>query len=137
MLFNLMDAVLLRTLTEKSYLKFGQHADFRVGELLKMDKKKYLRWVYFNCSMISFVPELLDTLNIGEEWRINKPGTDPEKGEQFLNNIINNTWEHRKERNMNRKKDYLKKERMQYFSRDKVQFSKSSLQSINQGHKHF
>jgi hypothetical protein len=73
---------LLRTLTAKSPLKFGQYSDSRVGELLKMQFSEggvYLSWVYFHCDKISFVPEVLEELRIDEDLIIEKPGKDPSK----------------------------------------------------------
>ena len=67
-----------RKLTEKSLMKFGQFADTTVQQLIDIHKVRYLRWVYYNCSQIDFCETVLDTLRIDEEWRINKPGTDPD-----------------------------------------------------------
>ncbi len=134
-----MDAVLLRTLTEKSYLKFGQFQKYRVGEVLIMGQKKYLRWVYFNCSMINFNDELLDKLNITEDFRIPKPGTEPEKYKQLTDLIYGalspNNSLYTQERNAIKSREHFAKEGLKNLNRDKVYFSKSSLQAINQGHK--
>lgn len=79
--------ILLRTLTQKSYLKFGKHADLRVGDLLSGHKKRYLRWVYFNMSMINFNDEVLEILDITEEYKIDKPGKK-EGGQEVINDLM-------------------------------------------------
>lgn len=60
-------------------MKFGKYADLTVGQLFDLTKAAYLRWVYYNCSMINFNEEILELLRIDEEWRIDKPGKYPEK----------------------------------------------------------
>ena len=72
--------VLLRTLARKSVLDFGKHKDRSVQQLLDLKHYRVLRWYYYNCSMISFLPDILDEIGIPEESRIAKPGKDPEKG---------------------------------------------------------
>ena len=71
-----MDRVLLRKLTRKSTLRFGKHYDLTVEQVLTIDLiagMKYLRWVYYSCSNITFADELLDYLGIHEKIRISKP----------------------------------------------------------------
>ena len=70
--------IYLRTLTERSQLKFGKHYDLTVHELLILQKHRYLRWIYFNCSMITFMPNILELIRIDEEFIIDKPGKAPE-----------------------------------------------------------
>jgi len=73
--------LLLRTLTRKSYLKFGKYADIRVGNLLDLgiSEREYLLWSYYSCSMINFNDDVLAELGITEEFRIEKPGKDKRK----------------------------------------------------------
>ena len=67
----------MRTLTLKSKIGFGRFADLRVGEVLNIYKKKeYLRWIYYNMSHISFMPEILEEIDVINE--INKPGKSPD-----------------------------------------------------------
>ena len=73
-----MDVPLLRTMTEKSIMGFGRHTDLSVGQLLALRHTKYLRWVYYNCSKITFTEEILKKIHIGEDYRIDKPGTNKE-----------------------------------------------------------
>jgi hypothetical protein len=71
-------ATLLRTLARKSVMKFGRYPTDTVENLLKMGKHGYLRLVYFSCSNISFLDDILDELEITEALRITKPGKDPQ-----------------------------------------------------------
>lgn len=65
-----------RTLTEKSKMGFGKNHDLTVKSLLATNQNDYLRWVYYNCSHISFMPNILDILCITDDFRITKPGID-------------------------------------------------------------
>ena len=58
------DVVLLRKLSRKSIMKFGVHSLYTVQEIINLNKKKYLRWVYFNCSNIDFMDDILDEIRI-------------------------------------------------------------------------
>lgn len=78
-------AILLRTLARKSVLDFGKYKDRSVQQVIDLKNVRMLRWYYYNCSMISFLPDILDEIGITEEWRINKPGKDPEKGKKLDN----------------------------------------------------
>ena len=67
----------MRTLTLKSKLGFGKHCDNTVKEVLEVFKSKdYLRWVYYNMSHISFMPEILEEIDVYVI--IPKPGKAPE-----------------------------------------------------------
>jgi len=70
------DVTLLRTLTEKSQMKFGRYADFTVREIMATvkDHKNYLAFCYFSCDMISFHDDVLKEIGITEELKIKKPG---------------------------------------------------------------
>jgi Rps23 Pro-64 3,4-dihydroxylase Tpa1-like proline 4-hydroxylase len=72
------DVTLLRKLTRKSIMKFGQYSDLQVQNLLDLQRYKYLRWVYFNCSNISFVDDILDEIRIPLNFRIVKPSKNPD-----------------------------------------------------------
>jgi hypothetical protein len=75
--------VLLRKLTNKSVLNFGKYFDLTVQQILDTKKRKYLRWVYFNCSNITFTDELLDELLIPFDYRFDKPSKNIELGEKL------------------------------------------------------
>lgn len=129
-----MSVVLLRKLTEKSTLKFGKYADLTVLYLLEHQKKNYLRWVYFNSSNITFTDEILDKLNITQEFRFDKPNKNEDLFKKFSDFI--DSFRTEKSREISDKKVLKKNKailvRNQKF--DKTFFSKSSLQKRNHGH---
>jgi hypothetical protein len=72
-----MTRVALRTMTEKSTFKFGKYADLTVRQLIQLKGLtgiRYIRWVYFSMSNISFNEEILKEIGIHEAIRIQKPG---------------------------------------------------------------
>jgi len=130
-----MEVTNLRILTRKSYMKFGRFADIRVGEVIDNFRKKgYLRWVYFNCSNISFCDDLLDELDIAEPWRIEKPGKNPDMYDNVLDCIspVNISINYRKHMQRSKTKriaavDYKVKSYINHTT------SKAYLQRLNQG----
>lgn len=72
---------MLRTLTLKSQLKFGKMADFTVEEIIQIEHEDYLRWVYYNSSNITFMPEILQQLGLTQ--LIQKPGINRELWEEI------------------------------------------------------
>jgi len=73
-----MDTIRLRTMTEKSIIGFGKFTDISVQNLIDMKKTREIRWIYFNCSLLSFKDNILDWAGITDEYRIEKPGTNKE-----------------------------------------------------------
>ena len=69
--------MVLRKLALKSILNFGKYGDYTVTQLMQINKHMYLVWCYYNCSHISFLPEILEMLDITEDRSIEKPGKDP------------------------------------------------------------
>lgn len=67
----------LRKLTKKSTLKFGKWAQLSIENLIKMESN-YLRWIYFDCSNIDFMDDVLTEIGITDEYKIKKPGKNPE-----------------------------------------------------------
>jgi len=70
-------SVRLRTLALRSPLNFGRHHDMTVQQvidLMQIGGLRYLTWVYYNCSNISFNTEILDILCIKGDNVIEKPG---------------------------------------------------------------
>lgn len=141
--------VLLRTLARKSVLDFGKYKDQSIQQILDLKKHRYLRWIYYNASKISFLPEILDEIGITEEWRIDKPGKNPEKGEELdkTKDEKFNNWLHAKTEEGNdleaikqaaKKKSMMKKERnrtaMQIDRKDRKYFSKAAMARRNHGH---
>jgi len=81
----LIDMILKRTLTRKSILGFGysENRDLSVQMLLDLKRHYILISSYFNLDKINFTDDILDELGITEEWRIDKPGKNVEKGKEF------------------------------------------------------
>jgi len=75
----------LRKLTPKSKLGFGKFSDLTIGELLILRKTVYLRWVYYNCSMIDYDDVIFSSIHMNEKHKIEKPGVNPD-----LYEIVNN-----------------------------------------------
>jgi hypothetical protein len=127
------NVTLLRKLSLKSKLNFGQYADLSIQEIINLEKKSYLRWVYFNCDKITFFDEILDEIKIPLEFRIEKPNKNPEKYIE-LNEIIKSKMTGlSKYINEKKKKKYQKVQRKISVSFDKKIFSKDSLRLKNQG----
>lgn len=140
--------VLLRTLARKSVLDFGKHEGRTVQQVLDLKHTRLLRWYYYNCSMISFLPDILDEIGITEEWRIDKPGKDPEKGDMLDRRKDAATAKHRIEsfengdlKEMGRISHQMAKQRkrskakyIQFAKNDRKEFSKGNMAWKNQGH---
>ena len=127
------DITLLRKLSLKSKLNFGQYPDLSIQELINLERKSYLRWVYFNCDKITFFDEILDEIKIPLEFRIEKPSKNPEKYIE-LNEIIKSKMSGLTEYITEKKKEkYQKVKRKMSVSLDKKTFSKDSLRLKNQG----
>lgn len=85
-----MDVTLLRTLTSKSFLKFGKYFDLTVQGVINMYQEKglyYLTWVYFNSSKINFTDDILSQLGIESDDIIVKPGKICD--EQIIRDALN------------------------------------------------
>lgn len=138
----------LRTLARKSVLDFGQFEGRTVQQMLDLKHYRILRWYYYNCSMISFLPDILDEIGITEEWRIDKPAKDPEKGkeldsinEQKIATVRKIGYESgdigimsRTRRQKSKEKKRAMGKYSQFLHNDSSKFSKESMQSRNQGH---
>lgn len=131
-----MDRTLLRTLTEKSTMGFGKFNDLRVGDLLKLGKWAYLRWVYFNCSMISFIPSVLIEIQLNKDWEILKPGIDKELGIEYEERYGSQRKRYGLEKYVINKitKKIIKGSANRAWYRQKDYYSKGSMQRRNQGH---
>ncbi len=77
-------AILLRTLSFKSKLGFGDNAHLIVEDVIKAGRQADLVWAYYNLSMISFLDDVLDALGINKEERIAKPGKDSILGDPIV-----------------------------------------------------
>lgn len=129
-----MDTIRLRTLAWKSILGFGKYHDLSVQEIYNLHNTRYLRWCYFNCSMISFNDEILEKLKIYDDYKIDKPGKDPELHEK-LNSLIKSYMKREYILGASQKKKVMRKIRKAKVDSYsfKVQ-TKNTLKNKNQGH---
>jgi hypothetical protein len=127
------DVVLLRTLTEKSTLGFGQYFDMTVFKLIEMQRCQYLRWVYFNCSNVSFCESVLNELKITEEFRILKPGKNNNLYLEIQNKLREDLPDWKKEKIEKRAKNHSKAKTIHSVKSHKAENYKSVLQRKNHG----
>jgi len=88
-----------RVMTEKSIVGFGRFSNNRIEQLITTERIVDVVMMYFGLSHISFCDDLLLKMKITNEWRIQKPGTDKDKGEKFLNDCYSDSMEKRELRN--------------------------------------
>ena len=133
------DVVLLRKLTRKSVLNFGQYEGMSVQQLLDTKKQNYLRWVYYNCSNIDFFSDVLDELRIAKDFIITKPSKNPEMFLKLKEHIFECLPEQLKEMTIKNRGKKAKKINnavaIKASKVDKIKFSKNSLIRKNHGHK--
>lgn len=63
-------------------MKFGKYADLTVQQVID-HYPRYIRWVYYNSSNITFLDDILNEVSIVEELRIDKPGINREMFENI------------------------------------------------------
>jgi len=82
--------VLKRVLTRKSILGFGykEDRDLSVQMLLDLGKKTLLRDAYYGLDKIDFTDDILNELEITEQYRISKPGKDRLMRAKFYDDLI-------------------------------------------------
>jgi hypothetical protein len=141
-----MTAYLLRTLTRKSTIPAGKNQGLTVQEVLQKSKSDLI-YSYFNYNRITFTDDILDELRINPADRIQKPGKDPEMGVKYINRnmgahaavLLGGGVDLDSKTVSAVKKSFSKgKFKARYkalIERERIQFSKSSLQRKNQGKK--
>lgn len=132
----MVDVTLSRKLTEKSKFGFGKYSDLKVREVLNMNHPNYIRWCYFNADKISFIDNILDEVKIPEDYRIEKPGKDPELGKKLEKKIFGrvsalDTLIFERVTKKRKRASLVAK-----VKRDIVAYSRSAMQGINQGHRY-
>ena len=133
------DVTLLRTLTRKSILKFGQFSDLQVQNLLDLKKYKYLRWVYFNCSNINFMDDILEEIKIPLNFRIVKPSKNTDLHNKLQQKIFENLSDGSKQSYLEKTKEKGKKIRkgraISEIKKFENCYKKDYLRRKNQGNK--
>lgn len=127
-----MNTLRLRKLTEKSILGFGKYTDLTVGNLLALGRTRELRWIYYHCSMITFMDDILDKISCYPEYRIKKPGVNPD-----MHNILNARFDENitgitKNIVDSTRRKKLRMEIAQFKKRDNLYFTKGNMQRRNQ-----
>lgn len=74
-----MSRLLLRTLTRKSVIGFGQYSDLTVQNLIDMLRHKELLQIYYNFRNIDFNEDLIQELKIDKVYRIDKKAKSEER----------------------------------------------------------
>ncbi len=129
-----MDVPLLRKLTEKSPMKFGQYSDSTVGDLLNAGKNQYLRWVYYNQGGITFTDNILEQIKIPERYYISKPGKNPEMLEEVDREVFGKLYGVQKiiAKNSQHKRNQARA--IAHRMPDNLAHTKAAMQRKNQGH---
>lgn len=134
---NTSHATLLRTLTGKSTLGFTAYADTPIQQLINLGKTRFLRTIYYTKSNINFSADVLKQIFITPEWEIDKPGTNPDRGEQ-LSNLLRSgsSLQHIKKMAHIKKADKQRRraDNLNYQQDDSKRFSRQNLTFANQGH---
>ena len=134
---EITSASLLRKLSLKSIIGFGKYSEWTVQKVIDFHKKGYLRWVYYNINGISFLDDVLKEIGIiGDDYdyRIEKPGSDPELGEKVNQDKTDGITSLTIKKRL--KKDFEMNKLQKQISQNKFDnryYSKSSLQNRNHG----
>ena len=84
-----MDVIRLRVLTRKSKIGWGKYAKNTVGEMIDARHFNELLWLYYHIQWLTYTDELLDELKIFKEFRIQKPGINPDMHQKRIVNFLN------------------------------------------------
>ena len=82
------DNLMLRKLTFKSIIGFGNYKDLTVQDLINLQREMELVQIYYNLAKIDYVPEVKEALCIDERRSIKKPGTDSTAFKFFRGDIL-------------------------------------------------
>lgn len=129
-----MDTIRLRTMTYKSVFIGGRHDGMTVHQILSMDRYRYLRNVYFTYDSLTFIDEILDLINIPKEYRIEKPGTNKDFNKELNDKYDKYTDAGNLIPTHFFNENQFKTKRMNKIKKDRIKYSKGSLQARNHGH---
>ena len=127
------DVVMLRKLTEKSTLKFGQYQDIPIYNLLDLQRNTYLRWVYYNSSNITFMDNILLKIGILQNEFINKPGKNIDMYDFVTNRIRSKMSNKLLEKSEKIKNKNFNAKLVQEHKNEGILFSKSAMLNKNHG----
>ena len=83
-----MENLLLRKLTRKSVIGFGEYKDLTAGNLLDMNRVRELLQLYYALSKIDFADCLKSELCMTEELSIKKPGKGYGRFDWRINKVM-------------------------------------------------
>lgn len=72
---------------------FGKYRDYTIAEVFIMGHHTEVISAYYNLGNVTFMPDILNELQITEEYRISKPGKDRDKCKE----AITRWWKHVRE----------------------------------------
>lgn len=75
-----LGVIILRTLTKKSRISFGPLENLSVQDVLNVGYSRYLKWIYYNISHVTFDATILKELEIES---IIKPGINKKKYQEL------------------------------------------------------
>jgi hypothetical protein len=131
-----MTIPILRTLTWKSKLNIGNYANFTIQQIYDLKHTRYLRWIYYNVSAVTFIDEILTAINVNDGYKIDKPGKNKELGEK-VDNYCYAKLSHTSDLSAIKVMSKVKKEYRLFLLRknlcNKYKESKSFMQSKNHG----
>jgi hypothetical protein len=133
------DAVLFRKMTLKSKIMFGKFNGLSVEEIIRLGRRSYLRYLYYNIEGLTFMDDVLKIIGIispddfiySYNYTIPKPGKDPEYGKEVEELQI-------KKYSFDVKSHYKRKLKARAIGKkivDAKKFSKQNLTWKNQGHR--
>ena len=124
--------ILLRTMTYKSKIEGGKWEGCAVQDLINTYHFRALRYMYYNYSKITFIPEILETIGIPDEFLISKPGKNPELANK-LNDLKIDNMSFKARVHSERRDKYKKLYRERKILKETL-LSKGKLQSLNHNH---
>lgn len=110
-----MSNLLLRKLTRKSNIGFGDFKDWSVGQMMDLGKQKELLTMYYGLSKIDFCDELKAELRMDEKTIIRKPGRGYGLFDYRIGKVLSNYYNSLGEKEI----DIVRKERMKEYNRNK------------------
>jgi hypothetical protein len=134
-----METKLLRLLTWKSKLMFGKYPELTISQLYIGHHTRYLRWVYYNLSGISFTDDILYKIGVvtdNRDSRIEKPGMNKDLCETvngfYRKAMVKQGFDKEMDNNF---RDKSKQKLKVIEKEEKIKYSKKNLQWRNQGHR--
>lgn len=137
-----MGNLLLRTMTLKSIVGFGQYKDLTIQNMFDLNMKKDLIKLYYNLDKINYNSEIISMLDIPAHLIIDKPGKKYEYVSEYWKYIIAKRHqtalnedcliEARRQMSKNNKESKIKNANKNHV--DALRFSKSAMAYRNKNH---